>query len=51
MEKVKTLLAQTGTSIDAIAGLCGFGSEIRLRHAFHDCTGLSMREWRKRNRT
>ena len=51
MEKVKTLLAQTGTSIDAIAGLCGFGSEIRLRHAFLDCTGLSMREWRKRNRT
>ena len=51
MEKVETLLAETDTSIDAIAGFCGFGSEIRLRHVFRARTGLSMREWRKRNRS
>ncbi len=50
MEKVETLLSDTDTSIGAIADFCGFGSEVELRQLFRARTGMSMREWRKRNR-
>jgi LacI family transcriptional regulator len=50
LEKVETLLAGTDTAIGAIADFCGFGSEVELRQIFHARTGMSMREWRKRNR-
>ena len=50
LEKVETLLAGTDTAIRAIADFCGFGSEVELRQIFRARTGMSMREWRKRNR-
>ena len=50
LEKVETLLAGTDTAIGAIADFCGFGSEVELRQLFRARTGMSMREWRKRNR-
>ena len=50
LEKVETLLAGTDTPIGAIADFCGFGSEVELRQIFRIRTGMSMREWRKRNR-
>ena len=50
LEKVFTLLARTDTPIGAIAALCGFGSDIALRQLFVSRTGMSMREWRRRNR-
>ncbi len=50
LQRVQTLLEHTQTAIGAIAGLCGFGSEIELRHLFRRRTGMSMREWRKRRR-
>lgn len=50
LQRVQTLLEHTQTAIDAIAGMCGFGSEIELRHLFRRRTGMSMREWRKRRR-
>ena len=49
LEKVETLLARTDTAIGAIAVFCGFGSEVELRQIFRARTGMSMREWRKRN--
>ena len=49
-QQVEALLSGTDTAIDAIAGMCGFGSEIELRHLFRRRTGMSMREWRKRRR-
>jgi AraC-like DNA-binding protein len=50
LEKVCALLAKTDTSIGAIAGLCGYNSDIALKFAFRKATGMSMREWRNRNR-
>ncbi len=50
LEKVETLLAGTDTAIGAIADFCGFGSKVELRQIFRARTGMSMREWRKRNR-
>ncbi len=50
LEKVETLLVGTDTAIGAIADFCGFGSEVELRQVFRARTGMSMREWRKRNR-
>ena len=50
LEKVETLLAGTDAAIGAIADFCGFGSEVELRQIFRARTGMSMREWRKRNR-
>ena len=50
LEKVETLLAGNDTAIGAIADFCGFGSEVELRQLFRARTGMSMREWRKRNR-
>ena len=48
LEKVETLLSRTDTAIGAIAGLCGFGSEVELRQIFRARTGMSLREWRRR---
>ena len=49
MEKAKMLLAQTDTAIGAIAGLCGFGTETDLGILFRRRTGLSLRDWRRKN--
>ena len=48
-EKVFFLLSQTETALGAIAGLCGFKSEITLREQFRLRTGMSMSAWRKAN--
>lgn len=50
MEKVQFLLAKTDTPIGAIAGLCGYRSDIALRKAFRLLTGKSLADWRKANR-
>ena len=50
MDKVYFLLSMTDTPISAIASLCGFRSDIALHKFFKSCTGICMREWRKRNR-
>ena len=50
MEKVQFLLAKTDTPISAIAGLCGYRSDIALRKAFRLFTGKSLAGWRKANR-
>ncbi|MBR4615834.1 MAG: helix-turn-helix domain-containing protein, partial [Kiritimatiellae bacterium] len=50
LQKVCTLLADTDTDIGAIAGLCGFRSERALRKLFRLREGMSMQEWRIRNR-
>ena len=50
LEKVFTLLSRTDTAIGAIAGLCGYRSDIALKWIFRKITGMSMREWRTRNR-
>ena len=49
LEKAYTLLSQTDTAIGAIPSLCGFRSERTLEALFLDRTGMSMRDWRKRN--
>lgn len=49
LEKVETLLAQTDTPIGAIADFCGWGSPIALKRFFQAQTGMTMREWRKKN--
>lgn len=49
LEKAYTLLSQTDTAIGAIPSLCGFRSERTLEAQFLDRSGMSMREWRKRN--
>lgn len=50
LERACTLLAATDTSIDAIADFCGFDSPRSLRAHFLKHIGLSMREFRARNR-
>ena len=49
LEQVQAYLLRRNVAIDAIAGLCGFGSEIELRRLFHRRFGMSMSEWRARN--
>ncbi len=48
LEKAFELLRR-GTSIGAIAALCGYRTDIALRWVFRRRTGMSMREWRARN--
>ena len=43
------MLRNPRQSIDGIANLCGYDSDSTLRYAFKAKTGLSMREWRRRN--
>lgn len=50
LEKVETLLSQTSTSLGAVAALCGWGSPLSLQRFFLAQTGMTMREWRRRNR-
>ena len=50
LERVFTLLRDTEKPIGAIAAFCGYGSDIALRWAFRTRVGMSMREWRARNR-
>ncbi len=50
LEKVCSFLANTNVAIDAIAGLCGYRSDIALKWIFHKRMGVSMKEWRSRNR-
>ena len=49
LEKAFTLLADTDTAIGAIYAHCGFRSPRALDFLVRDRTGMSMREWRKRN--
>ena len=49
LDKAFTLLASTDTAIGAIYALCGFRSPRALDFLVHDRTGMSMRDWRKRN--
>ena len=50
LDRVRTLLAETDTPVEAIADLCGFGSGRALRDLFRARMGCSMREYRARNR-
>jgi DNA-binding LacI/PurR family transcriptional regulator len=49
LEQVQACLLRRDIAIDAIAGLCGFGSEIELRRLFRRRFRSSMTEWRARN--
>ena len=49
LEQVQAYLLRRNVAIDAIAGLCGFGSEIELRRLFRRRFGMSMSEWRAHN--
>ena len=51
LEKVFTLLADTDIAVGAIAGLCGYATNIALHKAFRLRTGMSMSAWRARFRT
>lgn len=48
-EEVFTLLKDGPRSLSVLADMCGFGSAETLRRAFRRRTGLSVREWCKRN--
>lgn len=50
LDRVRTLLEQSNLSIGEIAGECGFMSESRLAVLFREAEGVSMREYRRRNR-
>lgn len=49
LEKVCFLLSRTDTAIGAIAGLCGYKTDIALRKIFRQRMGLSLAAWRKAN--
>ena len=49
LENVTAYLLRRDVAVGAIAGLCGFGSEIELRRLFRRRFGSSMSEWRARN--
>ncbi|MGI5869457.1 MAG: substrate-binding domain-containing protein [Kiritimatiellia bacterium] len=48
--KVFDLLRNPLQQLDAVPDLCGFNTDVALRKAFRLRTGMSMRDWRKRNR-
>lgn len=50
LEKACALLARTDTAVSAVPGLCGFSCDRTLDAIFRSRFGLSMRDWRKRNR-
>ncbi len=50
LERACSLLDRTDTAIDAVWSYCGFRSDRTLRQLFSARFGMSMREWRKRNR-
>ena len=49
-ENAFTLLKGTDKPVSAIADFCGYRTGSALRHIFLARTGMSMREWRARNR-
>ena len=50
MERAFTLLARTDTAIGAVPALCGFRCNRTLDALFRSRCGMSMGEWRRRNR-
>lgn len=44
-------LAETGSTVSAIAAQCGFGSVAQFARAFRSLTGMSPLTWRKSSRT
>ena len=50
LEKVFTLLSRTDVPVMSVADFCGFRSNNELRWLFRKRIGMSMSEWRKRNR-
>ena len=50
LEKAFTLLAQTDTAVGAVPALCGFRCARTLDALFRSRCGMSMSEWRRRNR-
>ena len=50
MEKACDLLANTETPVGIVADFCGFGCYRALDRLFRTRHGMSMSEWRKRNR-
>ncbi len=50
LEKAFTLLAQTDTAVGAVPALCGFRCNRTLDALLRSRCGMSMSEWRRRNR-
>ncbi len=50
LEKAFTLLVGTATPIGAVPALCGFRCDRTLDALFRSRCGMSMRDWRRRNR-
>ena len=48
MATALAMLRNPRQAIDGIANLCGYDSDSTLRYAFKAKTGMSMREWRKK---
>ena len=48
LEKAKRLLAETKTPVGEIPGLVGFESPLHFARFFKTRTGMSMRDWRRR---
>ena len=49
LEHAKVLLAQRDIPLNVLSDMCGWKSTASLRAYFAEQTGMSMREWRKRN--
>ncbi|MBR2837373.1 MAG: substrate-binding domain-containing protein [Kiritimatiellae bacterium] len=49
LEHAKVLLAQRDIPLNVLSDRCGWKSPASLRAYFSEQTGMSMREWRKRN--
>lgn len=49
LAKVFALLRQPEVAINSLANICGYESDSTLRYAFKAKTGLSMRDWRRKN--
>ena len=50
LEEAKRLLADPSRQIKAIGDFCGFSNESAMRKFFRRETGMSMSDWRKRQR-
>jgi transcriptional regulator GlxA family with amidase domain len=50
VEAARELLENSGTSLDAIAARCGFGSTETMRRAFKRVISIGPREYRDRFR-
>ena len=48
MATALAMLRNPRQAIDGIANLCGYDSDSTLRYAFKAKTGMSMREWRRK---